>query len=104
MTFGLKALASAILLSTAAFGLTAEVPDGQFEINAQVMGIDVSDHQPNIDWKSVTAHGVSYAYIKATEGTCKGNDNLVAPNANVLLQPTKVRHSLHSTLAQPRPV
>ena len=75
MLFSLKALASAILLSTAALGTTAE-PPGHFEINAQPKGIDVSSYQSNVDWSSVVGYGVSFAYIKATEGTCKGNDNL----------------------------
>ncbi|KAF7721769.1 hypothetical protein EC973_004142 [Apophysomyces ossiformis] len=32
-------------------------------------GIDVSAHQPNINWNAVKASGVQFAYIKATEGT-----------------------------------
>jgi len=32
-------------------------------------GIDVSGFQPNVDWKTVKANGISFAYIKATEGT-----------------------------------
>jgi lysozyme len=32
-------------------------------------GIDVSNHQGNIDWKRVAASHVSFAYIKATEGS-----------------------------------
>ncbi|ORX82093.1 glycoside hydrolase family 25 protein [Basidiobolus meristosporus CBS 931.73] len=36
---------------------------------AQPEGIDVSDHQPNINWKAVKANGVEFAYVKATEGT-----------------------------------
>jgi lysozyme len=31
-------------------------------------GIDVSNHQGRIDWIRVSAHDISYAYIKATEG------------------------------------
>ena len=36
---------------------------------AQPAGIDVSAYQPNIDWNTVKANGISFAYIKATEGT-----------------------------------
>ncbi|KAG0008907.1 hypothetical protein BGZ81_003807, partial [Podila clonocystis] len=32
-------------------------------------GIDVSGHQPNINWEAVKTKGVEFAYIKATEGT-----------------------------------
>lgn len=31
-------------------------------------GIDVSDHQREIDWSAVAASGISFAIIKATEG------------------------------------
>jgi GH25 family lysozyme M1 (1,4-beta-N-acetylmuramidase) len=31
-------------------------------------GIDVSSHQPNINWNSVKSNGISFVYIKATEG------------------------------------
>jgi len=36
---------------------------------AAPQGIDVSSHQPNIDWPAVKASGVEFAYIKATEST-----------------------------------
>ena len=32
-------------------------------------GIDVSSYQGNINWSSVKANGIQFAYIKATEGT-----------------------------------
>ena len=32
-------------------------------------GIDVSSFQGEVDWSTVAANGVSWAYIKATEGT-----------------------------------
>lgn len=35
----------------------------------EVMGIDVSSHQTDIDWQQVAADGYSFAYIKATEGS-----------------------------------
>ena len=68
MSFGFKAFASALFLSAAVFGLTVQIP-GHFEINAQPKGIDVSSHQGDVDWRAVVANGVSFAYIKATEGT-----------------------------------
>lgn len=74
MLFYLKALVPAILLSAAALGCPVEAP-GHFEINAQPKGIDVSEKQPSIIWQNVVKSGVSFAYIKATEGTCKGVHN-----------------------------
>lgn len=41
----------------------APIPDG-----FSVLGIDVSHHNGDIDWEAVKAQGVSFAYIKATEG------------------------------------
>ena len=38
-------------------------PDG-----CTIRGIDVSRHQNEIDWKSVAASGIAFAWIKATEG------------------------------------
>src|SRR5699024_10716888 len=35
----------------------------------EVMGIDVSSHQRDIDWQQVAADGYSFAYVKATEGS-----------------------------------
>jgi len=37
--------------------------------NARAQGIDVSSYQPQIDWAKVAADGVSFAFVKATEGT-----------------------------------
>jgi GH25 family lysozyme M1 (1,4-beta-N-acetylmuramidase) len=34
-----------------------------------VLGLDVSDHQPRVDWSLVRAHGAQFAYVKATQGT-----------------------------------
>ena len=34
-----------------------------------VRGLDVSDHQRSIDWRTVRADGAQFAYVKATEGT-----------------------------------
>ncbi len=34
-----------------------------------VNGIDVSDYQPDVDWKAVHDAGYSFTYCKATEGT-----------------------------------
>jgi GH25 family lysozyme M1 (1,4-beta-N-acetylmuramidase) len=34
-----------------------------------VPGLDVSDHQPAVDWTAVASQGAQFAYVKATEGT-----------------------------------
>ncbi|KAG6908001.1 hypothetical protein DXG01_006536 [Tephrocybe rancida] len=52
-------LISAITLSFAAIAVNAASPQG----------IDVSNYQPSINWATVKANGVKFAFIKATEGT-----------------------------------
>lgn len=32
------------------------------------LGLDVSDHQPVVDWNAVASQGAQFAYVKATEG------------------------------------
>ncbi|KAG7095345.1 hypothetical protein E1B28_006106 [Marasmius oreades] len=43
------------------------------EKRANPQGIDVSSYQPNVNWAQVKANGVSFAFIKATEGTSYQN-------------------------------
>jgi lysozyme len=33
------------------------------------LGVDVSGYQPNVDWQQVEASGLSFAFVKASEGT-----------------------------------
>ena len=47
---------------------TENLPDGVDLAQNEVMGLDVSAHQKEIDWEEVAADGYSFAYIKATEG------------------------------------
>jgi GH25 family lysozyme M1 (1,4-beta-N-acetylmuramidase) len=79
MLFNLKGLASALLLSTAAFGAAVE----HLEKRAQPKGIDVSSYQPNVNWGNVKAQGYTFAYIKATEGTSKGSGTLAVRCAEI---------------------
>jgi lysozyme len=44
------------------------IPNNPSETAYPVRGIDVSHHQGDIDWQSVSASGVHFAYVKATEG------------------------------------
>ena len=45
------------------------LPEGVELAADEVMGIDVSSHQQDVDWAQVAADGYSFAYIKATEGS-----------------------------------
>jgi len=70
---------SALLgLSTTVFG-----PVEDLEMMAQPKGIDVSSHHGNVNWNAVVANGVSFAYIKATEGTSKCDGALIARSTDI---------------------
>ena len=103
MLFNLKALASALLLTATAFGVAVDSGE-HLEKRAQPKGIDVSSNQGSINWKTVAAKGVSFAYIKATEGTSKDDYMLVARNADIAFQATRTLPSPPSTPAPPMPV
>ena len=45
---------------------------------APVPGLDVSDHQPVIDWSAVASGGARFAYVKATEGTAFVNPDFAS--------------------------
>ena len=40
-----------------------------FELLYSVKGVDVSSYQGDIDWKVIQSQGISFAFIKATEGS-----------------------------------
>ncbi|MCR8645236.1 glycoside hydrolase family 25 protein [Paenibacillus sp. N1-5-1-14] len=46
--------------------------------NSHARGIDVSHYQGTIDWAKVRASGISFAFIKATEGTTYTDSKLAA--------------------------
>lgn len=52
-------LAVVAVLSAGAAGLQAQRP----------LGVDVSSYQPGINWTDVVASGISFAFVKAAEGT-----------------------------------
>lgn len=54
---------SAILLL-----ITACSPDQHPALDYTIKGIDVSRYQAQIDWAKVTANGLDFAFVKATEG------------------------------------
>ena len=47
----------------------SNMPRGVELTEGESLGIDVSSHQKTINWGDVADSGVSFAYIKATEGT-----------------------------------
>jgi GH25 family lysozyme M1 (1,4-beta-N-acetylmuramidase) len=49
--------------------ILAAVPAPALEKRATTQGIDISVFQPTVDFNTVRASGVSFVYIKATEGT-----------------------------------
>jgi GH25 family lysozyme M1 (1,4-beta-N-acetylmuramidase) len=64
---GRAAIAAACgVIAVLAGGLPAASPAAA---QPAVLGLDVSDHQPVIDWSSVASQGAQFAYVKATEGT-----------------------------------
>ncbi len=60
--------AMSVALSSADAAVLANLPDGARLMPGEVMGVDVSSHQQDIDWGQVSADGVGFAYVKATEG------------------------------------
>ena len=62
----LLVLAVAVLMGGFGAGLAATAPAGAV---AGLPGVDVSHYQGTINWSSVKAAGIQFAYIKATEGT-----------------------------------
>jgi hypothetical protein len=68
-------------------------------------GIDVSDYQPSIDWTTVVDNGISFAFIKATEGTgilyLKYFDGFTSFNSIYIIQTTLTRISQASTMVRP---
>jgi GH25 family lysozyme M1 (1,4-beta-N-acetylmuramidase) len=62
------ALASASTPSHGSAPATPATPATIPDLASMVAGIDVSSHQPSIDWSKVAPH-VNFVYAKATEGT-----------------------------------
>jgi GH25 family lysozyme M1 (1,4-beta-N-acetylmuramidase) len=62
-----------------------------------VLGLDVSDHQPSIDWSAVASDGAQFAYIKATEGTGFVNPDF-ASEYNGAYQAGLIRGAYHFAL------
>ena len=50
-------------------GVTLYAPVRASPVGAPADGIDLSGYQPIVDWPKLTASGIAFAFIKATEGT-----------------------------------
>ena len=59
----------AILLTALLIGRGIIIPNEPSKKTYPIRGIDVSHHNGYIDWKRVAEHGITFAFIKATEGS-----------------------------------
>ena len=71
-------LAGAGLLALAACSSMEESSSGPVPSQFPIQGIDVSKYQGVIDWSAAAQGGVRFAYIKATEGGDRIDDNFQA--------------------------
>lgn len=65
-------LGGLILIIAVAFLLVCKgvvIPNSIKADKYQVRGVDVSSYQGDIDWKKLSSQGISFAFIKATEGS-----------------------------------
>lgn len=53
----------------------ALTPEGTWTPTFGVQGLDVSGHQPNVDWQQQWNMGARFAYVKASEGSYLTNDS-----------------------------
>ena len=57
-----------LLVLMASYWLGLLIPNYPSRTKYPIRGVDVSHHQGTIDWTAVKAAGISFAYIKASEG------------------------------------
>jgi GH25 family lysozyme M1 (1,4-beta-N-acetylmuramidase) len=75
--FSMKVLSALVLSAVLAAAVPVEVAEHEtaaLEKRATLKGVDVSHYQGTINWSTVKSNGVSFAYIKATEGTSMSPD------------------------------
>ena len=58
-----------LIMLIASYWLGLLMPNWPSTAKYPIRGIDVSHHQGTIDWPAVKLAGITFAYIKATEGT-----------------------------------
>lgn len=61
---GLAALAAVLLIRSGVY-----LPNAAKAENYEVMGVDVSHYQGDIDWETLSGEGIDFAFIKASEGS-----------------------------------
>lgn len=69
----IAACASAVILSAGAVAACVNglwIPNQIYARQYNVRGVDVSSYQGIIDWPTLAAQDIQFAYIKATEGSC----------------------------------
>jgi GH25 family lysozyme M1 (1,4-beta-N-acetylmuramidase) len=76
---------------------TAGLGAGSATAEPAVLGLDVSDYQPSVNWGAVRADGAQFAYIKATEGTRFVNPDF-ASQYNESYQAGLIRGAYHFAL------
>lgn len=65
----LAVAAMLLTVSVVAVGWLVWMPDHRPALReGEVLGVDVSHHQGRVDWPTVAADGIAFAYVKATEG------------------------------------
>jgi GH25 family lysozyme M1 (1,4-beta-N-acetylmuramidase) len=88
LTGSILAVLAAMYCTVTALDASAEVPD------TRPNGVDVSSHQPTFDWPRAAAEGISFAYVKATEGTTYRNPRF-ASQYNGSYRAGMIRGSYH---------
>ena len=74
-------LSSLILVLASAIAASASPVNNTLVKRAAPKGIDVSHYQGNVDFKKAKANGITFTYIKATEGTSR-SPNIVLNTRN----------------------
>ena len=67
--FSKASFARLFVIASIASALASPLPEASLEKRADPIGIDVSDFTTGVNFNTVKANGVSFVYIKATEGT-----------------------------------
>lgn len=69
LRFNMMWLSALVLAAVVGVHASPVAETRALEKRALPKGMDVSGYQPGINWNTVKANGIEFAYIKATEGT-----------------------------------
>jgi len=93
--FRVRALTGSIIAALTAVYCAVTALDASADVaDTRPNGVDVSSHQPTFDWPGAAAQGISFAYIKATEGMSYRNP-LFADQYQRSYQALAVRGAYH---------